>query len=475
MLSPKRSRSTLKSTKTTCNKPLYIYKTDKGFLCNTKVKSLRGSWCEIRNTGNISKTPYESRVLPYIGRKIKWDYIKNEGCFTYGDNDVVREPSTCCNHLDDVQLFSKIMFYSWIFNHLATNVIHSLLNAKGLINHAIMVASNHISSQKLMGYLETLKRATTKAALGRLLKDIMLDYSDDMDSALFSTGLQPSGKQQNAVIYKLIEKVPDKDFLDVLGGGCALIDDGGDLYDLVKSPLASGGYARFSSHSNVAGIPTTAQQYASTSLFYGYKLHGLSGKVDKPNIHGDSKTMTWVQLEGSPMPAGRTGFEALETYFTQGNPRGYITDVVNLLDHTFDFITYKVKGLNVGPWGFSPFRDSKPIFISDHPEDYEGLVIADTFQEIRENVNQLNISDAEFVPVNITQDFRRTTLPGVAHYNTFLPDRPDEMNSTTYASNYTIAPPFTPSMLPPPPPIVLGGRRRNRKRSKKQLSRKKRN
>lgn len=104
-------------------------------------------------------------------------------------------------------------------------------------------------------------------------------------------------------------------------GAHVMVQDDRELYN----SLSPNSTPRISSHHS------DAPQLHQSDSFSGEFLFGTSGDY------------TWFQFENSP-------FEWL-------NPLSYIT-------HGFDYLTYRITGMNVGPYGLSPHTDSDPLTLS---------------------------------------------------------------------------------------------------------------
>jgi hypothetical protein len=118
---------------------------------------------------------------------------------------------------------------------------------------------------------------------------------------------------------------------EVLCGAHVLVDEPG-LYEQWRFPKSR---ERLSSH----------HRYIDKARFPDL---GLKGPLVREKLHGRTESGTWIQLEKTPAAMGK-GFR-LPT----------LTDV----QHLADYVVYRIKKRNVGPWGLSGMTEKRPLYLS---------------------------------------------------------------------------------------------------------------
>ena len=80
-----------------------------------------------------------------------------------------------------------------------------------------------------------------------------------------------------------------------------------------------------------------------------YPDYGMRGPLVREKLHGRTAHGTWLQLEKTPatMTAGKRKLPTL-------------TD----LKHLADYVVYRVRRSNVGPWGLSEATEKRPMYLS---------------------------------------------------------------------------------------------------------------
>ena len=69
-------------------------------------------------------------------------------------------------------------------------------------------------------------------------------------------------------------------------------------------------------------------------------------------------------MEASPFTKGLTFTEVLINTLKEDT----VNNLYYSLDHTFDFISYKLSGKNIGPFGASKHPERNPIYVSPFNE-----------------------------------------------------------------------------------------------------------
>lgn len=451
----------------------YPYKTTSNFLCNRKenTKYDGKDWCKVDNFGFSGRKPYLSRN-PL--NRYYWDTIEpvesEEKCYIYDfnkDNRILRTNTKCCTYETNKTISAGIglVFIMKLFHNLRHGVekyqLSSLTNRQ-LVSRAIKEIANNapefesIDNEYINKYITNLGHAETDEEFGIIMKEMFIDYSNNVNNVLKQKGNDVyTSSIQNVAIDYLIEHIPDESFMDVLKGANVLLDDNGDFYSTLQT--SSDGYIRFSSHANVAGVPTTSVQYASTSYFYGNKFHVLSGTINVPDKNNNEKTMTWFQFEGSPMPEGSNFGEVTSRLFSKlSEPSLFIDEVENFINHSLDFVVYKTVKNNIGPWGSSEIVDKKPLFISDNPRQYD-LKNTITPDLINGHIATLRNDHATIVTNNHINNYigvEETNYDNIAFQG--LIDNPvNHTQQNMYTNQLELAPPAAQLLL-------RGGKRRSR-------------
>ena len=114
--------------------------------------------------------------------------------------------------------------------------------------------------------------------------------------------------------------ITGKQFIEIFNGAHVHVEDDKEIYEILSPEYKS----RISSH------PSLNTQIHKSEGFYGEFLVGTWERG------------TWFQLEKSP--------------FNSRNPISYIT-------HGFDFLCYRITGMNVGPYGLSCHTDKNPMVL----------------------------------------------------------------------------------------------------------------
>ncbi len=120
---------------------------------------------------------------------------------------------------------------------------------------------------------------------------------------------------------------------EVLRGAHVLVDDP-ELYDAWRAFKRS--RTRISSHHRT--VDKTR-----------YPDIGLKGPLVREKLHGRTAAGTWVQLEKTPASMGGKKLP-LPTW----------TDI----QHLWDYIVYRIRRSNVGPWGLSRLTEKRPMYLS---------------------------------------------------------------------------------------------------------------
>ena len=118
---------------------------------------------------------------------------------------------------------------------------------------------------------------------------------------------------------------------EVLCGAHVLVDDP-ELYARWRFPKSR---ERLSSHHKT--VDKTA-----------YPDLGLKGPLVREKLHGRTAAGTWIQLEKTPAAMGH----------------GFRLPSWNDIQHLWDYIVYRIKKSNVGPWGLSRNTERRPVYLS---------------------------------------------------------------------------------------------------------------
>jgi hypothetical protein len=118
---------------------------------------------------------------------------------------------------------------------------------------------------------------------------------------------------------------------EVLCGAHVLVDDPG-LYERWRFPRTR---ERLSSHHR------TIDKSRFPDL-------GLKGPLVREKLHGRTDRGTWIQLEKTPAAMGK----------------GFRLPGWSDLQHLADYVVYRIKKRNVGPWGLSGMTEKRPMYLS---------------------------------------------------------------------------------------------------------------
>jgi hypothetical protein len=118
---------------------------------------------------------------------------------------------------------------------------------------------------------------------------------------------------------------------EVLCGAHVLVDEPG-LYEQWRFPKSR---ERLSSH----------HRYIDKARFPDL---GLKGPLVREKLHGRTESGTWIQLEKTPAAMGK----------------GFRLPTLTDLRHLADYVVYRIKKRNVGPWGLSGMTEKRPLYLS---------------------------------------------------------------------------------------------------------------
>jgi hypothetical protein len=75
---------------------------------------------------------------------------------------------------------------------------------------------------------------------------------------------------------------------------------------------------------------------------------GLKGPLVREKLHGRTDKGTWIQLEKTPAAMGK----------------GFRLPGWSDVQHLMDYVVYRIKKRNVGPWGLSGMTERRPMYLS---------------------------------------------------------------------------------------------------------------
>ena len=142
------------------------------------------------------------------------------------------------------------------------------------------------------------------------------------------------------LINHLVQKIPRENVLEFLKGGHVIVEDKGEMY--VKIVTTEGSHPRISSH-----YPQfrNAPHYGITvRVPHLPTMHMLTGIVRR-----QSKNVTWIQLESSPMPS----------LFRLFSHEGAIQNVIGIIKHLKDYLAHSKTKKQYGPLGASWYSEKR--------------------------------------------------------------------------------------------------------------------
>jgi hypothetical protein len=165
-----------------------------------------------------------------------------------------------------------------------------------------------------------------KSQLLSFLEDVDLIFKNRVENQIIELHV---GTDEAVVLFDVMQLIAHRPsaLRDILKGAHVRLQDNGYLFS--KWEVLPEARKRISSHLSVVGV----DQY------------GIAGPITHEILFGivevDGELMTFFQLENTPWSAGWR----------------------NRLGHVWDAIMYKLKNLNVGPYGNSYYLDSSPLII----------------------------------------------------------------------------------------------------------------
>ncbi len=175
---------------------------------------------------------------------------------------------------------------------------------------------------------------------------------------------------------------------DVLRGAHVLVDNP-SLYERWQFPGVS--HQRISSHHHEIDK-------------HKYPDYGMRGPVLREKLHGRTVRGTWVQLEKTPVSAGKRKLPSWQ-------------DVV----HLADYVIYRLTRSNIGPWGRSADTEKRPMYLSPDLRARVPLPQAAS-DELTRVVSEIEESDdvtsaspelaSRFPPPDRADDLRELTFTG---------------------------------------------------------------
>ncbi len=139
-----------------------------------------------------------------------------------------------------------------------------------------------------------------------------------------------------------------------------------------------------------------------------YPDYGMRGPLVREKLHGRTAHGTWLQLEKTPatMTAGKR------------KPPTW-----NDVKHLVDYVVYRLRRSNVGPWGLSGMTERRPMYLSPDlgvrvplPEAAEDELTR-VISEIEEDDDVTSASPEladRFPPPDRADDLRELTFTGIA-------------------------------------------------------------
>jgi hypothetical protein len=139
-----------------------------------------------------------------------------------------------------------------------------------------------------------------------------------------------------------------------------------------------------------------------------YPDYGMRGPLVREKLHGRTAHGTWLQLEKTPatMTAGKR------------KPPTW-----NDVKHLVDYVVYRLRRSNVGPWGLSGLTEKRPMYLSPDlgvrvpiPEAASDELTR-VISEIEEDDDVTSASPelaARFPPPDRADDLRELTFTGIA-------------------------------------------------------------
>ena len=194
-----------------------------------------------------------------------------------------------------------------------------------------------ISPEDAVEILDDLKKEY-KSNSKKFIKDVLESTSDI---------LKKFKKVETPLIDLLLDNIPEEHIGEMIRGAHFILEDGGKFYDKFQDYEKT--FQRISSHHPKV---KDVLHKAGTDIVGTIPYHVLTGL--------DGNGNTWVQMEASPFTKGLTFTEVLINILKEDT----INNLYYSLDHTFDFISYKLSGKNIGPLGASKHPEKNPIFVS---------------------------------------------------------------------------------------------------------------
>ncbi len=139
-----------------------------------------------------------------------------------------------------------------------------------------------------------------------------------------------------------------------------------------------------------------------------YPDYGMRGPLVREKLHGRTAHGTWLQLEKTPatMTAGKR------------KPPTW-----NDVKHLVDYVVYRLRRSNVGPWGLSGMTERRPMYLSPDlgvrvpiPEaanDNVTRIVAE-IEEADDVTSASGELAARFPPPDRADDLRELTFTGIA-------------------------------------------------------------
>jgi len=176
----------------------------------------------------------------------------------------------------------------------------------------------------------------------KFIKDVLQSTTDTLKSFK---------KVETPLIDLLLNNIPEEHVGEMIRGAHFIIEDGGKFYNNFKEYEKT--FQRISSHHPKV---KNVLHKAGTDIVGTIPYHVLTGLDESGN--------TWVQMEASPFTKGLTFTEVLINTLKEDT----VNNLYYSLDHTFDFISYKLSGKNIGPFGASKHPERNPIYVSPFNE-----------------------------------------------------------------------------------------------------------
>ena len=194
-----------------------------------------------------------------------------------------------------------------------------------------------ISPEDAVEMIDELKKEY-KSNSKKFIKDILKSTSNT---------LKKFKKVETPLIDLLLDNIPEEHIGEMVRGAHFIIEDGGKFYDKFQNYEHT--FQRISSHHPKV---KDVLHKAGTDIIGTIPYHVLTGLDENGN--------TWVQMEASPFTKGLTFTEVLINILKEDTAN----NLYYSLDHTFDFISYKFSGKNIGPLGASKHPERNPIYLN---------------------------------------------------------------------------------------------------------------